>query len=360
MKKALLIILLAPPLLAVTLAALTGSSLRPLPAAPAGAAMVYQGSVEDQRECAEGVKGAAGVELIDPPLGKVSFLDGTNGWGIRNHGLWKTENGGRSWTPQRSAPADALNVQGTMYEVQFTSSNTGWLLESGDLLRTRDGGSSWQKLDLGKVTLDSCRFIDDKIGWCVGQRLFSDTAEEGRKWQGLVYATRDGGDTWDLQFSAPPDDLYSGFRSVYPVSARVVWAAGRDIIYTNDGGKTWKQKHITKRDELLGRIVRVEFLDAKTGWMTTNPGGLYLLTSDGGKSWQLRSGPHEEGFYDLVYTSPTEAYVAGVGVYRSSDGGLSWEKIVEGDNGTYLDLFHLKSENLLIVSGRRLIFRSLH
>ena len=296
-----------------------------------------------------------------PPFHRVAFIDETNGWGITNRELWKTNDGGVTWIPQRSAsPTGVLRTQGIIDDVQFTSRNVGWLLESYYLLRTRDGGGSWQKMALGDVTVDSCRFFDNENGWCVAQRLHSDTPEEGRRYQAIIYATRNGGESWETQFVSTPGDLYSGFESVHPVSARSVWVVGYEVLHTEDGGKTWEELRIKQRDKLYGRLINVEFADDRTGWMTTNQGGLYLLTNDGGKSWELRSGPHHEGFYDLIYTSPSDAYAAGGGVYKSSDSGRSWRKIIEGDNASYMDLLYLQRIKLVVACGSELTIYALN
>ena len=348
-------------LLSLTLPLVLGALawLNATPRAPRNAGGVGRPSVpKEAASPADAEKKAAGaktgVGAPDGELKRVAFVDGKNGWGITIHGLWKSEDGGRSWAPQRgAAPAGLHGVRKVLDDVQFTSRSVGWLLEQGQLMRTRDGGDSWQPSTPAEVILSSCRFINDEGGWCVGRRLHSDTPEEGLKWQGAVYATRDGGDTWEPQFATQPGDSYSGFESVYPLSAREVWALGPTIMRTADGGRTWQEVRIGLRRRLYGRAIRIEFADERTGWITTSQGGAYLLTNDGGKTWELRSGPHREGFYDLIYTSASEAYAAGGGVYKSSDGGKTWAKIIEGDNASYMDLSYLASDKLLIAAGSK-------
>ncbi|MCA1636297.1 MAG: hypothetical protein LC802_22045 [Acidobacteria bacterium] len=302
---------------------------------------------------------------VDAAFKKIDFIDRKNGWGITLHGLWKTLDGAQSWTLQKQAypnPVLQMPRQAIIKDVQFISGTVGWLLEDDYLLRTQDGGKSWQKKAFKDTDINSFIFIDDKSGWCVAQRQITPATPDGEeRFQGLIYATDDGGDTWELQFAGKPGDLYSSrFEGVFAISTRTVWVVGYDLLHTKDGGKTWKQVWVDKRDELYGRNNRIEFADENTGWITANQGGLYLLTNDGGRSWELRSGPHSEGFYDLIYISSSEAYLVGGGIYKSSDGGKSWNKIIEGDNSSYMDVNHLKTNNLLTAGGSKFVIYPLN
>ncbi len=97
--------------------------------------------------------------------------------------------------------------------------------------------------------------------------------------RGAIFATRDGGQTWQAQTSGTSDDFYHISFS----DALHGWAVGpRDAIFaTLDGGKTWQ----TQSSGTQQGLSAVAFSDAQHGWAVGAKGSL-LAATNGGQTWQ--------------------------------------------------------------------------
>lgn len=294
---------------------------------------------------------------VGEPFRRVQFVDSDHGWGITTHSLWKTEDGGHSWLEVRRAPNEQvlrMKMQGILERIQFLNPREGWLLEGDHLLRTTNAGATWEQKDFKNVIVRSFRFLDQNTGWAVGERLFHPVrAGDVERWSGVIFATSDGGSTWH-EVETPAylgNSMDKNWRllDVWPVSSKSIWVAGDLILHSDDGGRQWKEIHIQPRNEVYGNTVSVEFSDASLGWITTDQGNRYLLTSDGGVTWELRSAPTESlSFADLTYINAREAWGVGRGIYHSGDGGISWVRV--GD-GKYNSIEYVRRSNILLAAG---------
>ena len=93
---------------------------------------------------------------------------------------------------------------------------------SGVLLTTNDGGETWQQEPL-KDLPRSLFFLNDSIGWMVGERGIWQTDEGGRSWRKL------SGE--------------AGVARVHFLDSQKGFAVGapKKFLATTDGGKTWKK-----------------------------------------------------------------------------------------------------------------------
>ena len=182
---------------------------------------------------------------------------------------------------------------------------------------------------------------------------------------GGVWKTINAGVTWTPVFDEQP--VYSiGCVSIDPNTPNTVWVGtGEDVggrhvgigdgVYMSpDGGKTWKNMGL-KSSEHIARIrIHPKNSDiiyvAAQGplWKKGGERGLYKST-DGGKDWKKVLGDDEwTGVTDLVVDpcDPDLMYAAtwqrhrtvaaylgggtGSGIHKSTDGGETWEKLSKG------------------------------
>jgi photosystem II stability/assembly factor-like uncharacterized protein len=140
------------------------------------------------------------------------FLNDSLGWMVTDKGLWRTEEGGRSWRKLK-APSGIIRVH-------FTDPDHGWAVGARkQVWETKDGGAEWSKLsftDEIKSNPDHTQFAwiefankDQGVigGWSrpprhTGQLLPDwvepDSASKRQAWPqlGIVASTFDGGKTW--------------------------------------------------------------------------------------------------------------------------------------------------------------------
>ena len=175
-----------------------------------------------------------------------------------------------------------------------------------------------------------------------------------------IYHTEDGGQVW--QNVTPLNVTLNRSALAYFLNASQAWLVNADILdngdsevtvyHTLDAGATWTRGETTQIKD--GLPIGVEFLaDGKNGWLTVTSGpgagsepvSLYRST-DGGLTWQLISVPRngqrpatpgslpvgciKSG---IVFDSPSNGWATGscpggpMFFFHSSDGGQTWQRV---------------------------------
>ncbi len=101
----------------------------------------------------------------DKTFTDVLFFDRTTGLTLENSLVYRTSDGGRSWQ-HRELRGRRIAVRG----FSFLDSQNGWVGNLyGEVFRTRDGGATWSILRTGANRLNDVCFVDESIGWAVGE-----------------------------------------------------------------------------------------------------------------------------------------------------------------------------------------------
>jgi len=217
---------------------------------------------------------------------RISFVSESVGYLASQQKLYKTEDGGKSWT---ALPGEA---PGKVYAMQFTDKSTGWLGNSR-LLHTTDGGESWQPIDLAGMELKQVRAIAAK------EREFRLVGGLNAASELELFVQRGATGPWE-RIDPKAAGLWGGadepFRHWYladiaVVSSKeaVVALLQKDleegiVLRTADGGVTWKA--VPNADAVAIR------LGAGGGrvWAMGNEG--YLGESlDAGQNWDVLKKP---------------------------------------------------------------------
>ncbi len=181
---------------------------------------------------------------------------------------------------------------------------------------------------------------------------------------GGVWKSIDGGVTYEPVFD---DHIQSiGAVRIDPNDSEVVWvgtgegwtrnstSVGDGVYKTTDGGKSWTHMGLTESERITRILVDPTDSDTvlvcATGqlWSANEERGVYR-TKDGGESWeQVLAVDQDTGCSDLA-TDPQDSSILyagmwqfrrypdffesggpGSGLYRSMDGGDTWEEMTEG------------------------------
>jgi len=124
------------------------------------------------------------------------------------------------------------------------------------------------------------------------------------------------------------------------MSPREGWAAGKNVYYTDNGGRSWQelaqtpigdyqhQRNLRIALELANFKPLLRFTTPKNGVMAKFD-GMVQLTSDGGKSWQLVFEANTRLRDLFFYSDNSHGWLVGDGGFaaRTRDGGRTWESI---------------------------------
>jgi hypothetical protein len=112
-----------------------------------------------------------------------------------NGKLFRTEDGGRTWVPFSTLPAEAT---GHVFSLDLVNTTIGFVVgEKGLILSTKDAGRSWQQqVSETKNSLYGVAAANEKKVWAVGEK-------------GTVLETSDGGTSWRKVVLNLNEDIYT-------------------------------------------------------------------------------------------------------------------------------------------------------
>jgi PKD repeat protein len=303
--------------------------------------------------------------------GRLNFIrfDPTNSntiWvGAPDGGLWKTINGGTSWTTN----TDQLTIIGVS-DVAIDPSNTQVMyLATGDndgsdtysigLLKSTDGGNTWNTTGLTWAT---------NLGRRIGRVLVNPNNPQ----MVLVFASNgvhrstNGGTTFSQVSTTGASD--GEFK---PGDPSIVYACGTTFRRSTDGGATWTA--VTLPLSGIGRIAMavssgnsayVYLLAANNtdngykGLMrSTNSGTSFTTQSTTPNILGFDNGSDTggQGWYDLaVAVSPTnaeEVIIGGINHWRSTNGGSTWTMISHWYGGFSKPYVHADVHDIQFLPG---------
>ena len=217
--------------------------------------------------------------------------------------------------------------------------------DRGYIVVSDDDGASWKRAAAPAAPLlTAVDFVDAKDGWAVGH----DTT---------ILATRDGGDTWTRQFSAPAEQR--PLLDVLFLDAAKGIAVGAYGAYyeTADGGKSWNARKIIPEDRHFNAIVKV----ADHRLLIVGEEGTILISSDDGGHWTKVPSPYKGSLFGAVVASDGAVVAFGLRgrIYRSTDGGQAWTQVDDATAATLMGGSRLPDGTLVLAgsAGTALVSR---
>ena len=320
--------------------------------------------------------------------------------GTATGGVWKTENAGVTWTPITD---ELPTLSTGDLAISETNPDVIWLgtgeanhfrasIAGIGVYKSEDAGETWNYMGLAATqTIGRIRIHPTNPDIVY-------VAAVGHEWtynpERGVYKTTDGGKTWEkvlyINEKVGAIDLVMDPTNPDVLIASMVnrirhrWsdpspAGGDGIFKTTDGGKTWKPltNGLPQDRSKISRIglslcrtkpnVVYAYVDNHTPTRQPEPGerdsygrirtysdimGAEVYRSDDqGETWR-KMNPSDKmfmrfgGTYGWVFgqirvdpNNPDVVYLMGLGLYRSSDAGKTWERLGQGVHGDHHGLW---------------------
>lgn len=387
-------------LLAVLACSLFGTSSAPLPENTATLPEPTGTDVLPSPISPTDVTTPSGSVIPNPQLISIHFLDESHGWGMTSQYVLRTEDGGATWynvTP----PGMTDFVYAA--ESYFFDTTHGWvaipdptdLMVPGQLFRTSDGGATWEETSFEAGMGGRFSFVDLSNGFYMADlgagagsnwvAIYA-TSDGGANWAPVfshepgasegagdlpgsgqksgmtfhdtthgwvtgsipmenyiyLYATTDGGHTWNLQPADVTTDLGTVFAGTYPpvffgddgvMPVTLVGNVVNLAIYTSaDGGATWTPSPAFVAN--AGRGELVDFVSPADGFVWAT--GRFAVTHDGAQTWETvtPSVPFGDNFSSMDFVDNSTGWVLTMNadshssLYKTADGGTTWATLI--------------------------------
>jgi photosystem II stability/assembly factor-like uncharacterized protein len=302
--------------------------------------------------------------------------------GAASGGVWKSVNGGTTYKPvfdkEPAQSIGAIAIDPTNPKVVWVGTGEAWTRNSvsvgNGIYKSTDGGDNWTNMGLGTSERIAKILIDptapNTVYACVPGKLWSDSPDRG------VYKTSDGGQTWTKVLKGSNLSTGCSMMSMDQKSPKTLFAGMWDfrrkgwtfrsggegetapsasgLFKSTDGGATWSDLNESSASGLpakpWGRVavtvapsnsnVVYAFIEA-----VPPKNGLYR-SNDGGKTWEMRDRSQLmvwRPFYfaNLVVDPRNEnrLYKPDLGLIVSTDGGQSFSGITNGAHGDFHDVW---------------------
>jgi photosystem II stability/assembly factor-like uncharacterized protein len=307
--------------------------------------------------------------------GRVTAVAGIAGdprtyyFGTPGGGVWKTTDGGHVWKPifdQIRVPSiGAMAVAPSAPDVVYVG--TGEQTRGKGMYRSSDAGMTWNSAGLEDLPYIQAVIVDphnpnvvvvgaNSVGFAILWRPLPKSATTDHRG---IFKTEDGGKTWKKVYAsdsdlgvvdmcADPDDPGTVYASVYKPESGTGASqvpATSNIIRSTDGGSTWaplESKGLPEKGRgRLGLSVASK-TNGKRLYAIVEQG--FFRSDDGGANWsQSSKDPRVIGspYFSRIFTdtqNPDVLYAAQTSLYRSTDGGKTFEAYVGAPSG---DDFHV-------------------
>ena len=307
-------------------------------------------------------------------------------FGAVGGGLWKTTDGGQSWTPitdgqVKSASVGAVAVSESNPDVVYIGMGEtcirGNIMAGDGIYKSTDAGKTWTHIGFdggAKQNISKIRVhpTNPDIVWvAVFGQHGAPNEERG------VFKTTDGGKTWkkvlyrddktaaiDISVDRTnPNVLYASMWEAYRVEYQMSSGGpGSGLFKSTDGGETWQE--ITRNPGLptgvVGRIgVSVSGADPNRVYaLVENENGGLFKSDDAGATWTLANGERkirQRAFYYTHITADPKnkdvVYALNTSMFRSTDGGKTLTSVARTTHGDHHDVWVDPDDPQHLVNG---------
>ena len=267
-------------------------------------------------------------------LSDIYFADNAVGYLSSNRSIYRSLNGGITWTNLNAnlnvvniavSPNGnliAVNETDTVYRINygtnqltktkisgsnnfsdvfFVNNQEGMVAGYSKLYQTIDSGLNWQQVvisyptSLGIGERPWIHFIDNNTGWIASESRIIKTNGNISNWQ---------------MCNVPPN-TFNGFSfpTVFGSSSSIVYMANRGRIYKSVNGGTDFLQVAQLPPGAEGAIPDLHFVNDNTGYV--NAGNRIYKTTDGGLTWQVVVALGNDRIIEIHFTDANHGWACG-------------------------------------------------
>jgi photosystem II stability/assembly factor-like uncharacterized protein len=296
------------------------------------------------------------------PAGRIASVAGVPGdpntyyLGSASGGLWKSTDGGQTFTPildDHDTPAiGSIAVADSDPNIVWVGTGEPWVIRYSDIMgngvyRSLDAGKTWQHMGLvetGRISRVLIHPTNPNIVYVCAQGRLTGPQEErgvfkstdgGSNWRRVLFVDRNTGCSGLDMDKSDPSTLIAGTWQVEQHTwAQLSGGPGSGVYVTHDGGVQWTHATTGLPKSPLGKIdVSIAQSNPKRIYaliQTADQGSLWR-SEDTGATWKVvswdRSLIGRAGYYIKLMVNPKnpdDVFIANSSFHRSTNGGATF------------------------------------
>ena len=226
----------------------------------------------------------------------------------------------------------------TFLDIAFAGDRVVAVGERGIVIYSDDGAQSWQQAQVPvDVTLTAVTFLDEQTGFAVGH-------------QATILRTEDAGATWSLKhYDVESNKFYLDLQFFDGERGAILGSDG-ELWSTQDGGENWSLDVLAVEEWYQNHLFGIVELTEGGYLVAAEKGVLYRIDREG--NWRSVESPYHGSYFGVLKTAAGDLLLYGMSgrVFRSADGGDSWQEVDSGTEEFLLDGVQL-ADGRIVLAG---------
>ena len=345
----------------------------------AGLQGVYR-TYDNGKTWIESNTGFVGSEVVD----LVTSLDGTMYATTYNLGIFKSTDGGKNWV---FASFGIKNWYGMQLATHPEDADTLFTTTNGGVYKSTNAAESWELIGGSDLCDDedaggNCHYHGIVVEKEAPFKVLVGSGGDQYAKEGVgLTGSEDNGESWRNSDDGFVRDVHVSKLVIDPNNNNVFYATtqgeteytdkvgdGAGVFKSTDRGNNWTQIN-NGLNSLETNVLAVDPNDSDVLYLGTDDDGIYK-SINGGENWKKLIPTASFGVGDIIVDpqnsnnvymgtvdyfrlSESRGVLGDFGVYKSTDGGTTWEEFNSGLNHLGVFSLELSEENRILYAGTR-------
>ena len=324
--------------------------------------------------------GFVGSEVVD----LVTSLDGTMYATTYNLGIFKSTDGGKNWV---FASFGIKNWYGMQLATHPEDADTLFTTTNGGVYKSTNAGKSWELIGGSDLCDDedaggNCHYHGIVVEKEAPFKVLVGSGGDQYAKEGVgLTGSEDNGESWRNSDDGFVRDVHVSKLVIDPNNNNIFYATtqgeteytdkvgdGAGVFKSTDRGNNWTQIN-NGLNSLETNVLAVDPNDSDVLYLGTDDDGIYK-SINGGENWKKLIPTASFGVGDIIVDpqnsnnvymgtvdyfrlSESRGVLGDFGVYKSTDGGTTWEEFNSGLNHLGVFSLELSEENRILYAGTR-------